>query len=80
MNVYYNIYKELGANILTFDYRGYGKSTGAPHEYGFELDCDAIMEYIKKCKIIDNSRVLVHGKSLGGALAIYIGYKYEPLV
>ena len=80
MSVYFNIHNMLGANIFAFDYRGYGKSTGEPKEEGFEQDCQAIMEYIIADKIIDPKRIFIHGKSLGGSLAIYSALKYSSYV
>ena len=32
--------ERLGANVLIFDYRGYGESTGTPTEAGLERDAD----------------------------------------
>jgi abhydrolase domain-containing protein 13 len=55
----------------------YGKSTGVPSERGMELDCECIMEYLLKCKTIDNTKIYVLGRSLGGAFAIYIADKFK---
>ncbi len=55
----------------------YGKSTGVPSERGMELDSECVMEYLLKCKAIDNTKIYVLGRSLGGAFAIYVADKFK---
>ncbi len=40
-----DIYTRLGLNFMPVDYRGYGKSTGAPTVSAMMRDCHAIYEY-----------------------------------
>jgi len=51
--IYHYLFKLLGCSIFTFDYRGYGMSTGTPSVEGFWRDCDAVIEYMKTIKEID---------------------------
>lgn len=53
-------------------YRGYGDSEGTPSEDGLKLDADATLEYAQNHKDIDNDRIFVFGRSLGGAVAIQL--------
>jgi len=55
---------------LIVGYRGYGHSEGTPTEQGLELDAEAIFQFALDHKEIDNSKLFVIGKSLGGAVAI----------
>jgi len=61
---------EVPANVLIFDYRGYGSSSGVPTEAGLELDAEAVMLYLAGRADIDHGRVFLFGRSLGGAVAV----------
>ena len=66
----YEIYHEIGCNILLVEYRGYGLSEGYPSESGLSLDGSAALEYLSLRPDIDSTKILVFGRSLGGAVAI----------
>lgn len=63
--------------MLIIDYRGYGSSTGAPSERGLELDGEAALEYALNCKDINPRKLIVYGKSLGGAVAAYLAQRRQ---
>jgi pimeloyl-ACP methyl ester carboxylesterase len=61
----------MGYNLLTVDYRGYGKSTGVePSEAKVYEDVEATWNYLIKQRASDPKRTLIYGHSLGGAIAI----------
>ncbi len=61
----------LGYNLLTVDYRGYGKSTGGdPTEAKLYEDAEAAWKYLIDKRMIDPKRAFIYGHSLGGAVAI----------
>ena len=63
---------EAGYNLFIFDYRGYGKSEGEPDVKGINLDAEAALEtLLAKLPRTRNDGVIVFGKSLGGAVAVY---------
>jgi len=64
------IFYNLGLNVFIFDYRGYGKSIGAPSESGLYEDADAAYNYLIKEKRISPESVILYGESIGGAVAI----------
>ena len=64
------IVKKCNTNVLILAYRGYGDSEGTPSEEGLKLDADATLEYAQSRDDIDNDRIFVFGRSLGGAVAI----------
>lgn len=78
------LYKTLHANILIVGYRGYGYSEGSPSEQGLMLDAEAIIDYVfnrndtEIADYIDRSNVYIFGRSLGGAVSIYIADKFQP--
>lgn len=62
-------FHDMGVNFFIFDYRGYGNSTGFPTESGIYKDTLAAYDYLLSRDDIDKSKIVVCGKSLGGAIA-----------
>ncbi|MEZ7891727.1 MAG: alpha/beta hydrolase [Candidatus Wallbacteria bacterium] len=60
----------LKADIYTYDYKGYGKSTGTSDYKTFYADCDAALDYVTSKIYGTNKKLVVYGRSLGGAAAI----------
>ncbi|UXI21514.1 adenylyl cyclase-associated protein 1-like [Sarcoptes scabiei] len=71
----YQLYQSLHCNILLLEYRGYGLSEGKPSESGLCLDALAAINFAEKSQIIDKSKVILFGRSLGGAVAISIAHR-----
>jgi uncharacterized protein len=59
-------------NVVAFDYRGYGKTGGHPSEQAILADARAVGEWVNQNDLFKNQKVLVIGRSLGGAPAIEI--------
>lgn len=72
------IYRSIGLNVLAFDYRGYGMSEGTPTEEGTYRDALGAWEYLVREKKADPARILLVGRSLGGAVAAWLGTKRRP--
>jgi fermentation-respiration switch protein FrsA (DUF1100 family) len=58
-----------GLNVLAYDYRGYGKSSGRPHEAGVYLDAQAAYDS-EHSRGVPAARIICFGESLGGAVSI----------
>ena len=71
------LYFELEVNILFVGYRGYGHSEGSPSEPGLELDAEAIFQFALDHKEINNQKIFIIGKSLGGAVSIQLAEKKQ---
>ena len=63
--------KSANANVLVWDYRGYGASGGEPGEEGMRLDSIAIHKWLAARNDIDGRKVFWYGQSLGGAVAAH---------
>ncbi len=61
---------EAGADVLIFDYRGYGESPGEPSEEGLARDARAVWRFATELKKIESRRILLYGESLGGGVAV----------
>jgi hypothetical protein len=55
--------------VLAYDYRGYGKSSGSPHEAGVYLDAAAAFDS-EVTRGRDPRTLVCFGESLGGAVSI----------
>jgi abhydrolase domain-containing protein 13 len=62
--------ESLGCNVFMLEYRGYGLSTGTPDEAGLAIDAQTALDYIRERADLRNTKLLIYGQSLGGAVAI----------
>lgn len=62
--------RELGLDVLLFDYRGFGASSGQASESGLRLDAAAAYEFAVRRYSEPMSNLLIVGHSLGSALAV----------
>jgi fermentation-respiration switch protein FrsA (DUF1100 family) len=68
---------QMGCNVLTVDYRGYGKSAGGePSEAKVYEDAEAAWDYLIHVKAGDPKRTFIYGHSLGGAIAIDLAVRH----
>lgn len=61
---------ERGVNVMMFDYRGYGRSSGRPTETNTYDDAKAAYDWLISEKSAQPSDIIVFGRSLGGAVAV----------
>lgn len=66
----------VNTHILTFDYRGYGKSSGYPSELGVINDALAITDWALNTAGIAPEHIAIYGQSLGSAVAIALVDEY----
>ncbi|KAK3803365.1 hypothetical protein RRG08_006918 [Elysia crispata] len=66
------LFSALSANVLMVEYRGYGKSEGSECETGLYQDAEAALDFLLKRSDIDPSQIMLFGRSLGGAVAVYL--------
>lgn len=59
-------------HVLTFDYRGFGRSRGSPSERGLILDAISVVDWALNVTGIPPSHVLIFGQSLGTAVSLAI--------
>jgi hypothetical protein len=64
---------KAGFDVLLFDYRGYGRSTGSPSEEGTYRDARAARKALP-----EKAPVIYLGESLGGAVALALARELPP--
>ena len=62
--------QRLGVHVLLLDYRGYGISEGKATEAGVYADARAGLAHLIEVRGIPDERIVVFGRSLGGAVAV----------
>jgi fermentation-respiration switch protein FrsA (DUF1100 family) len=62
--------KRLNLNIFIFDYRGYGRSEGAPDEEGIYKDSRAAYKQVLAMDGVSADSLFLFGRSLGGICAV----------
>lgn len=72
------IFHELDLDTLIIDYRGYGQSTGEASEQGTYLDAQAAWDYLINNRRIPAHRIIIFGRSLGGAIGAWLGVQNTP--
>jgi pimeloyl-ACP methyl ester carboxylesterase len=67
-----------GFDVLLFDYRGFGRSTGRPSEVGTYRDAHAARSALIARPGTDPDRVIYLGESIGGAVALALALDHPP--
>ena len=65
-----SLYQDFDSSIFIFDYRGYGRSDGSPHEVGVIQDAHAALHKFAELAKIEPNQIIPMGRSLGGAVAV----------
>ena len=72
------LHHNLGVNLLIFDYRGYGRSTGVPSEQGTYLDARAALKYLRGRADVGRQQIVYFAHSLGCAIAVELAAAEPP--
>lgn len=73
-----NLLLSEGWDFVGIHYRGYPGSTGAPGEAGLHRDAMAAWKWVTQELGTEPSRVAIHGRSLGGGVAVPLAAEVSP--
>ena len=62
--------RDIGFNIFSYDYQGYGTSQGRPSVAGAYQDVNAAYEYLTQRLGIPANKIIVYGYSVGGGPSV----------
>ncbi len=69
---------DLGYSVFIYDYRGYGPSKGKLTEQTQYEDAEFLWNYLTQTRNIPPNKIVLHGRSLGTAMASWVATKSEP--
>lgn len=75
---HYAMLRDLGFDVLAYDYGGYGKSTGEPSETRCYADIRAAWAYLTKTRGIPADRIVLYAESLGGGATCELATEIKP--
>lgn len=73
-------YRGRGIATLVMEYRGYGRATGVASETGIVNDAEAFLKRALERPEIDSKRLIFHGTSVGGGVAVALAARHKPNV
>jgi hypothetical protein len=71
-------YHRLGCSVLLPEYRGYGRSAGKPGEEAIVADAVHFHDELVRRPEVDEARIVIHGRSLGGGPAAQLAARRGP--
>jgi fermentation-respiration switch protein FrsA (DUF1100 family) len=71
------LFADLGLDVLIFDYRGYGRSTGSPSEQGTYRDATAAWDWLTGPGGAPAQEIVLFGRSLGAAVAVELATRVD---
>ncbi|GLC33820.1 hypothetical protein PLESTB_000508200 [Pleodorina starrii] len=70
----------LNVVVFAMSYRGYGLSEGQPNQRGLQKDAVAGLRYVLSRDDLATDKVVLFGRSLGGAVAVHLAAEQQQLV
>ncbi len=71
-------YSKMGVSVFLPEYRGYGRSAGRPSEKDIARDMIRFYDLLIRRADVDPSRVVFHGRSVGGGVAADLATRRTP--
>ncbi|CDW57459.1 Abhydrolase 5 domain containing protein [Trichuris trichiura] len=72
---YYGLGIRIGCNVFSYDYSGYGCSTGKPSEKNLYADILSALDTLRSRFGVPNERVILYGQSIGTVPTVDIASK-----
>uniref|UniRef100_A0A3B3XP58 Serine aminopeptidase S33 domain-containing protein n=1 Tax=Poecilia mexicana TaxID=48701 RepID=A0A3B3XP58_9TELE len=74
---YIGLGSRIGCNIFSYDYSGYGVSTGKPTEKNLYADIDAAWHALRTRYCIIPENIILYGQSIGTVPTVDLASRYE---
>ncbi|CAM0943446.1 unnamed protein product [Alopecurus aequalis] len=79
LGLFAELRSHLRVNIMSYDYSGYGASTGKPSEYNTYYDIEAVYDCLKKEYGIEQEDLILYGQSVGSGPTLHLASRLEKL-
>uniref|UniRef100_A0ACD5ZFL2 Uncharacterized protein n=1 Tax=Avena sativa TaxID=4498 RepID=A0ACD5ZFL2_AVESA len=79
LGLFMELRSHLRVNIMSYDYSGYGASTGKPSEYNTYYDIEAVYDCLKKEYGIEPEDLILYGQSVGSGPTLHLASRLEKL-
>lgn len=66
-----------GYDVISFDYSGYGASSGEPSQDALVADGAAVLRWLRQHQELGSQPIALLGQSLGGAVAVPLAAKHQ---
>lgn len=73
----YELGKSVGCNVFTYDYSGYGRSSGKPSVENLYADADCALEVLQSKYDIQKDSIVLIGRSLGSVPTVELASKED---
>ena len=71
-------YRDRGYSTLLVEYRGYGRSGGAPSQKAIVADALKFVDWAREKAGVDPAKIVLHGRSLGSGVAAQVAAETSP--
>ncbi|CUG91244.1 Hypothetical protein, putative [Bodo saltans] len=65
-----------GVNVLGFNFRGYGRSDGTPHEHSMQSDLEAAYTYLREVQHVADKNILVKSLCMSGVAGAHLAARH----
>lgn len=72
------LYVDAGISAMLVEYRGFGRAGGKPSQAGIVADATQFYQWLRARPEVEADRVILHGISLGGAVAVQVAAQFRP--
>ena len=70
---------QAGVNVVLYDYRGYGVSTGKPTLQGILEDGDTMYAFVPDKLKYEPNQIIIYGESIGTAVSCHVAASHQCL-
>lgn len=67
----------LNCDIFSYDYSGYGRSSGRPNEQNLYADAEAAWNSLRNLYCVPAERIIIYGQSIGSVPSIELASKFK---
>ncbi|KAJ8500933.1 hypothetical protein OPV22_011485 [Ensete ventricosum] len=78
-DIFLRLRAHLRVNIMSYDYSGYGGSTGKPSEFNTYYDIEAVHDCLKKEYGIQQEDLILYGQSVGSGPTLHLATRSQGL-